>query len=250
MGDPMELECFKIHDTAPELVPGRPDRLWMDHFVARFPYRCLPLVMANTTGWEILCPDDFSITWSGGLAIGDVLIQSDSGADISHFAASHFTSGVVTFHTGYLFRTPPGWALWATGAPNHFKDGIAPLAGLVESDWLPFPFTMNWQMTRPGTIRFAKGEPFCFILPVENRRIDEFQPVIKRLDDDAELKAQYLAWSQSRGAFNRRINEGDAEAIKAGWQKHYFRGEMPGGAAEAPADHMNRRRLKAPVPKP
>ncbi|MGH1560190.1 DUF6065 family protein [Caulobacter segnis] len=29
------------------------------------------------------------------------------------------TRGVVTFHTGYLFRTPPGWSLMAMGPPNH-----------------------------------------------------------------------------------------------------------------------------------
>ena len=246
----MELECFMIHPGAPELVPGRPDRKWMDDFNARFPYRCLPLVMANTTGWEILCPFDFSIEWTGGANTDDIRIApEDPTQAISHFALSHFTTGVVTFHTGYLFRTPPGWALWATGAPNQLKDGVAPLSGLVETDWLPFPFTMNWMMTRPGLVKFRKGEPFCFITPVENRQIDAFQPVLRQLDEDAELKERYLAWSASRGAFNRKLAERDAEAVKAGWQKHYFRGELP-GAADAPPDHMNRRRLKAPIVKP
>jgi len=29
--------------------------------------------------------------------------------------------------------------------------------GVIETDWLPDPFTMNWQMTRPGTVRFREG---------------------------------------------------------------------------------------------
>lgn len=80
--------------------------------------------------------------------------------------------GIVTFHTGHLFRTPPGWGVWVTGPPNWPKDGIAPLTGLVETDWLPFPFTMNWQMTRPGEVVFRKGEPFAFITLMEHKRLE------------------------------------------------------------------------------
>ena len=60
----MRLECYKIYDTAPEIVPGRSDRAWMDAFVDRHPYRCLPLTMANATGWEILCPIDIKVIYS------------------------------------------------------------------------------------------------------------------------------------------------------------------------------------------
>ena len=70
---------------------------------------------------------------------------------LSRFVISHFGSGVLTFHAGYLFRTPPGWAVWARGAPNTVKDGIVPLDGLVETDWLPFTFTMN------GASRAGRG---------------------------------------------------------------------------------------------
>ncbi|MEC7290914.1 MAG: DUF6065 family protein, partial [Pseudomonadota bacterium] len=48
----MQLECYKIHDVAPDIVPGRSNRDWMDAFPDRQPYRCLPLSMANSTGWE------------------------------------------------------------------------------------------------------------------------------------------------------------------------------------------------------
>lgn len=62
----MQLECYKIYDIAPEIVPGRSTRDWMDAFPDRQPYRCLPLSMANSTGWEILCPMDIKIQWNGG----------------------------------------------------------------------------------------------------------------------------------------------------------------------------------------
>jgi hypothetical protein len=135
--------------------------------------------------------------------------------------------------------------LWCGGPPNHIKDGIQPLAGVVETYWLPFPFTMNWRFTRPGMISFKKGEPFCFIFPIPHEKMDEIQPIVKSIHDDPELKRQYDAWGASRSNFLTRLSDNDAEAVKNGWQRDYFRGRTPEGHV-APDGHINRRRLKAP----
>jgi hypothetical protein len=131
------------------------------------------------------------------------------------------------------------------GAPNHVKDGIQPLTGMVETDWLPFPFTMNWIFTRPGRVRFKKGEPFCFITLTEHRKIEEVQPVMRSLESDLTLKGQYEAWLRERDSFNRRLFKGDPEAAKQAWQRFYFKGEMPAETGgQAPESHVNKRRLK------
>lgn len=134
----------------------------------------------------------------------------------------------------------------AQGPPNHVKDGIQPLAGLVETEWLPFPFTMNWIFTRPGRVRFEKGEPFCFITLTKDRELAEFQPVIRGMDRNPELRGQYDTWEKHRSEFNKRIFRADPDATKEAWQRYYFRGEFPEEVAEAPKDHVNKRRLKAP----
>jgi len=219
----------------------------MEHFAARHPYRCLPLAMANTTGWEILCPMAFTAEWTGGLAQEDIKLRSDNpNPDFHRLASSHFSHGVLTFHPGYLFRTPPGWSMWAQGPPNHIKDGIQPLAGLVETDWLPFPFTMNWLFTRPGKVRFEKGEPFCFITLTRDREMAQIQPVIRSLNSNPEMRQQYDTWEKHRSEFNNRIFRRDPDAVKEAWQRYYFKGEFPEDAAPAPEDHVNKRRMKTP----
>jgi hypothetical protein len=243
----MILECFPTAERPPEIVPGRPQRAWMDRFAERHPYRCLPLSMANTTGWEILCPVAFTLEWNGGVRQEDITLTPDyPNPDFHEFAKSHFSHGVVTFHPGYLFRTPPGWSMTAQGPPNHIKDGIQPLAGLVETDWLPFPFTMNWLFTRPGRVRFEKNEPFCFITLTEDRKLAEFQPVIRQMNSDPELREQYDLWQKHRSEFNQKIFREDPEATREAWQRFYFRGEFPEDAGQAPATHVNKRRLKTP----
>lgn len=244
----MKLTCYQIDADPSPLEPGRPDRDWMDVFAERHPYRCLPLVVANTTGWELLSPVSFTATWNGGPLAKDVKVYSDDGASpdkLARHAVSHFSGGVLTFHTGYLFRTEPGWDIWVGGPPNMIKDGIQPLAGVVETDWLPFPFTMNWRFTRPGMVSFKKGEPYGFITPIPHTAIDEIEPIIKRIEDDPDLERDYNAWGASRSSFLDKLHAHDEEAKKKGWQRHYFRGQTPEGIA-GPDTHIHRRRLKAP----
>lgn len=239
-----ELKCYAIHDGPPAIVPARPERGWMEGTPDRFAYRCIPLAIANSSGWEILCPEGFTAEWGGDNGAHGISITSDTGRSLDHFVISHFGSGVLTFHTGYLFRTSPGWALWVRGCPNSDKDFCVPLDGLVETDWLPFSFTMNWRFLRPGKIRFEKDEPFCFISLFPHALMEDVQPEIRQLSAEPELKAEFEAWAQSRADFNRKLNERDPETVAAKWQKTYAQGKQFDGTK---VDfHLSKRRLKQP----
>lgn len=246
----MKLTCYTVDPEPSPMVPGSPNRDWMDAFADRHPYRCLPLVLANTSGWELLSPVSFTASWNGGKQAKDIRLDPDGDTTkdkLSRHAVSHFSGGVLTFHTGYLFRTEPGWDLWCGGPPNMIKDGIMPLTGVVETDWLPFPFTMNWRFTRPGMVSFKKGEPYCYITPISHTVIDEVEPIVKPLESDPALKKDFDDWGTSRNAFLERLHQKDEDAVRAGWQRDYFKGQTPQGV-QGPETHINRRRLKAPRP--
>lgn len=157
--------------------------------------------------------------------------------------SSVFGNGVLTFHPGWLFRTSPAWALNVRGPPNAPKDGIAALEGLVETDWLPFTFTMNWRFTRPGTVRFGKGECFCFITPIPHALYDEISPRLRSFAADPDLKAAYDGWRAGRSDFQARVAAGDEEAVRQGWQRDYIHGRDASGQA-APAFHRVKRKLR------
>jgi len=240
-----ELICYPTEPEPPRLVPARPEREWMDLTDQRYAYRCIPLSIANASGWELILPCSFSASWMGGDATADIQIRPfGDPAKVKQRVMSHFGHGVLTFHTGYLFRTSPGWALWCRGAPNTVKHGIVALDGLVETDWLTFPFTMNWRFTRPGTVRFVEGEAFCFVTPVPHAVYDDIAPVVRSLDTAPELKAAYEGWSASRTDFNASLARSEPETVKQGWQRHYVRGAAPHGGEAG--FHLSRRRLKSP----
>lgn len=244
----MKLTCYQIDPQPAPMVPGQPDRDWMSKFSDRHPYRCLPLIVANTSGWELQLPVSFMATWNGGPLATDIVVEpigATTREELARWAVSHFGDGVLTFHTGWLFRTEEGWSTWTGGPPNHLKDGIQALVGIVETFWLPFPFTMNWHFTRPCKVAFMKGDPFCFLMPVSHQSIDSIQPIVKSIHDDAELLKHYTHWGESRAQFIKDLDEQKPETVKQGWQRDYFAGRTPGGHVITDK-HVNRRRLKAP----
>jgi hypothetical protein len=238
------LVCYATKPDPPQIVPAHADRDWMSATYARFALRCIPLSIANSSGWELLCPVTFKAWWHGGILQKDMTFTSGDLQAMHSVVSSHFGHGVLTFDTGYVFRTSPGWALWVRGAPNAVKDGIVPLEGLVETDWLPFAFTMNWRFTRTGKVRFEQGEPFCFITPVPHAVLDSIEPLVRDLSDDPELAAACRAWGESRVDFNARLLRREPDAVKEGWQRSYVRGENPHG--KPPEFHLSKRRLKPP----
>lgn len=245
----MVVKLHALTDHPPEVRPARPKRQWMDDFQDRHAYRCLPLSIANAFGWEVLCPIPLEIRWNGGMAVEDIQIiglkDLPGGMLVDHFCRSNFSRGIVTFHLDYVIETEPGWGILATGPFNDPKPGASPLAGVVESDWLPYPFTMNWQLTRPGITRFEEDEPFCFFFPVPSRALPNTEIRIDRMADNPELAGRHDQFREARDDFMRRMRAGDQAAIKEAWQRHYFVGRHPDGVL-AP-EHLNKLRLQEPV---
>jgi hypothetical protein len=214
----------------------------MDELPKEFGYRCLPLNIANAHGWEILCEGSFDIHWRGGARKDAVEIKA---LDSSGFLpVSHFGSGIITFHTGYLFETEPGYNMWVSGPANHRKDGITPLTGIVETDWSPYNFTMNWALTTPNvTVRFEAGEPFCSFFPIQRGVLETFEPEIRSFESASKKQNQHIIWEQSRKDFLIDLPKPGTDANDERWQKNYYRGFTPEGV-ETVEDHQIKLRLK------
>jgi Family of unknown function (DUF6065) len=211
----------------PEIVPASADRHWMDEGTRGWANRCLPLRIANANGWFVLNPAAIEVEWNGQRALDALTIKSNAGED--SLAQSMFGFGIITFVIPYLFRTPAGVNMLARGPANQPKDGIAPLEGIIETDWLPFAFTMNWQVTRPGVkIRFEQGEPIAMLTPLRRGDTESFMPEIRNLTSEPALQEKFDRWLLDRQEAARLKQESNYQAkVKQG---HYIRGEDHAGA--------------------
>lgn len=241
MKDRLDITAYQVVENAMPIRTADRRRQWMEDLPERFAYRCLPLAIANQIGWEILSPVSFTARWTGKEGLDAIRIRFDD--EPSDLVGSHFGHGVLTFSLGYLFRTTKAHNLWVKGPTNLPKDGIAPLEGVIETDWAPFTFTMNWQFTRRRhKVRFEKDEPVCVVFPYPRHYIGKFEPRLKVINEDRKLYDQYVKWREDRLAFNEELQQEGTEAEKAGWQRSYMKGEDQTG--QVFAGHETKIRVK------
>jgi hypothetical protein len=145
-----------------ELRPSPARRNWMGEQPDA--YKCLPMVIANGWGWQILCPTDVVVSWNGSPGAEGLTVDLPDAWRPA--IKSQFGGGIVTFSPPWLFRTPPGWDLYAKGPGNRWKKNCTPLEGIIETWWLNYTFTLNWKLIEPGVVFFSKGESLAQLLPV------------------------------------------------------------------------------------
>jgi hypothetical protein len=210
----------------------------MDETNDRFANRCLPLLMANQSGWVITNDVAVTVCWTGGQGLDALQVRHGRGRGLP-LAGSHFGYGILTWKIPFLFRTPQGWDLWVRGPSNAPKDGAAPLEGIVETDWASASFTMSWKLTRPGlSVTFDSDEPICMVSPHRREELERFSPRIVPLRADATAHRRHEEFARSRRAFLADLR-GSSPA--QAWQRHYVQGRHASGEQ---AEQPHRRRLR------
>jgi hypothetical protein len=191
-----------------------PKRGWIERDHDGGAYRCLPLVMANQLGWELVLPVDVVATWDGGKGMNAIAIS-----DGAEFAHSHFGHGILTFPVWNLFRTPKDVNLMVTGPVNQAKANIVALEGIVEADWSAMTWTMNWQFTaRDVPVMFLAGEPFARIFPIPRGFVEGFEmEEVGYQDMPIDERAHYEDWRARRAQWLSEHRDPKT------WMKDYMR---------------------------
>jgi uncharacterized protein DUF6065 len=231
IGPGMEIRC------APR------ERAWMQTPAGTFAKRCLPLLMADQSGWELLNPAGFTAMWDGSADINGIRILPHS-TSVRSPVISHFGSGILTWHVPYLFRTPAGYNLLVRGPANMPKDGIGPLEGIVETDWTTASFTMNWKFTRAGyPIVFEAGEAIAMLVPMRRGELESFRPVVREAASDQSLLTRFQLFATSRQHFNQALQTPGSAAARTGWQRDYMLGRNTDGSVAE--EHQTRLQIPA-----
>lgn len=251
---PFEIDIYQISDDA-LFKSHRTDgtgwdwswatfrRDWMDTTPSKYAYRCLPLTMANQTGWWVRNPVGFWATWNGNRSANTIRFEFDTpGDDWKKTVTSQFGEGIITWTTPFLFRTKPiGSRLLIMGPANHFKQNLHPLTAVIESDWISMSFTMNWKIMTPNEpVRFDVGEPLFQAIPLAGNVCADLQNArvtYQRLFDDPAVHASYVKWSAERNKFHEQKAAGELKGDD--WQKDYFKGQDATGREGSPS-HMTK----------
>jgi len=212
--DPVgEIIAYSTWGFGVKLVPAWTKRDWMDATNFGFAYHCMPMTLANQSGWFVLAPHGAVATWNGGSAPGDLTVEI-LGKPESVQAQSAVGSGILTWTIPYVFRTPLGWNLLCRGPANYVKDGVQPLEGLIETDWSFASFSMNWKLTRPGQVEFQEGEPVAMLVPQHRGDLERFSARKADFTTNPVLAKGYATWIRSRKEVLAALQRRELEACK------------------------------------
>jgi hypothetical protein len=239
---------FITRDDPPQISPAPINRAWMSELSETdkgWPTRCLPMLIANQSGWLLHNRCAFTATWMGRDGV-DVMIVPDKRDTAQFLPVSHFGNGILTWHLPMLFRTPAGYNLLVRGPANYPKDAVCALEGIVETDWASASFSMSWKFTRKMMpVRFEVDEPICMVVPQRRAELEEFAPELRHLDSDEDLQRKHESFLRPRDAEGQmRAAAAVAAGEKVQWQGDYTRGRHIDGEAGAP-DHQTRRHLRS-----
>ena len=120
------------------------------------------------------------------------------------------------------------------------------MTAVVETDWLPYTFTFNYQFTRPGVAHWQAGEPYAQICMVAANLQNSVQPVIRNLSENPQLAEDHEAWRNRRSSLRNRQSAADPAGVRGVWDKDYFLGRYADGRPTE-ADHKIKLRLKEPI---
>jgi hypothetical protein len=166
-------------DLQEYLVPSAPTREW---FASHF-YHCLPLSAANTLGWTLHNPFEFSVRWDGGAEKEGLRVRTNE----NYWPVSWFGHGVFTISPRFFVKTSDDVNLLARPVPNYFKKHVTTLEGMIETDWFQGGFTFNFKITEPNVeIVYKKGEPLVQLIPYPRGFIESVQAEIKTSGEEFE----------------------------------------------------------------
>lgn len=196
---PLAFRALRITDqgwgAGWALRPSPARRNWMNE--QPYAYQCLPLVVANQWGWQVLCPTDVTVTWSGDRTPAGLTVEVDPRW--SYAVKSQFGEGIVTFSPPWLFRTSPGWDLLLKGPGNRWKVNCVALEGVIETWWLNYTFTINWKVVEPGVVTFARGESLGQLVPIPHATFRDATAVEGPIEHlEPEAAAEMMRWREER----------------------------------------------------
>lgn len=252
----MEFYCYSVahyfskSGYLPKIVPAKIKREWADESPTKHPYRCIPLSIGSSYGWDLLSPCTFSIEFDGKENPRNDSIKItvlDGYPYIEDVVEPYFEQGTITFKVPFIFKTEPGYNTFITGPLNTPKDNIYPMSAIVETDWLPFTFGMTWKMMSKGSAYFAKNEPFMRFFPIKREKmLEDCQIVVESITNNPKLDGEYQAYSNTK----KKVMEESKKVGRTCPHTNYSEGVMSDGTIGEPikvTDHYSKIILKPPL---
>lgn len=170
----IEAHCNR---NAINIKQTRLKRDWMDSTWQAHAYRCFPVQLGNTIGYELSLPEDLTFTWNGIENESERNVQILNGAKYAYTGRGHAT---ISIKTGITFKTPENMSIMQMPVPNWFHKDFISFTTVISTSWywqeLPCAIRI---LTPHKEITIKKDEPFATLVPVSLSTMSETKLILK-----------------------------------------------------------------------
>lgn len=171
------------------------DDTWQQHA-----YRCFPVQLGNTIGYELSLPVDLTFKWNGIYNEGQNNVELIRGRKYAYTARGHAT---VSIKTGIIFQTPENISMLQIPAPNFFNPDYQAFTTIMSTSWywqeLPSAIRV---LTQDKEITIKAGEPYATLVPISLGQMEDTQLKLVDLEyweiDQEKQKARNEAFEEIR----------------------------------------------------
>ena len=180
-----QVQLYLIKGYDKNFLPSKPN-IYVDWWErdsktknhARF---CMPLLMANVLGYDILSPATFEVFWDGDDRHDAQvkIIDKCSHAVIDN----HSAKGSFTVQSQFIPKTKKGYYIYIKGIPN-IRRPFSVMEGLIETWWNPAHFGLVCLCNSPSKFTIVKGEPIARMVLLHQ---DALKVKLEIKDDESEI---------------------------------------------------------------
>lgn len=176
-------------------------RDWMEDTWEKHAYKCFPVSLANTIGYELSAPVDISFIWDG---VSDTLpnhVKIISGEDYAYTTRSNAT---VSFNTGIIIKSPPDITFLHMPVPNLFNDSYQAFTSLISTSFFDQEFPSAIRILKANEVITIKAdEPFATLLPISLTELSKTELNLK----DFNMDDKWHKDNEERGKVAYELNQ-------------------------------------------
>lgn len=204
-----KIEAF-CNRNAINIEPTTLRRDWMDETWQQHAYRCFPLQLGNTIGYQLSLPVDLKFRWNGVFNESGDNVEVLSGRKYVYTTRGHAT---ISIKTGITFKTPENITMLQIPAPNFFNPDYQAFTTLVSTSW--------YYQEIPSAIRILSfnkdivikaGEPYATLIPISLGALQ-----------DIELELKDYVYTERDAEYNTRRNDAFEEIRKQNKWTDWYR---------------------------
>jgi hypothetical protein len=176
-------------------------RDWMEETAEKHAYKCFPISLANTIGYELSLPIDVTFVWDGISDSSPEHIKILSGEE---FIQNSRANATVSFKTGIVIKSDSNISFLHMPVPNMFNDSYQTFTSIISTSFFDQEFPSAIKILKPDkAITIKANEPFATLVPISLTSMSDIELNL----NDFDMDEKWYKDNEERGKVAYELNK-------------------------------------------